>query len=139
MISSDYFGVVFDYDAMRENAVRALAGVEYDVLVGTGVSGTLGVGVLGALLNKPIAVVRKNTNSSHSKLLVEGHMLPRFVVLDDFMASGDTVRRVREEYARAALAFLPEKPLCVGTYMYVTSSDYAEDNAPHGRFLRRAE
>lgn len=135
MISSEYFGVVFDYDAMRENAIRALAGVEYDVLVGTGVSGTLGVGVLGALLNKPIAVVRKDLSSSHSSKIVEGHILPRFIVVDDFTASGFTVERVRDIYAQDVLSSA-QSPLYVGTYMYVTRNYHTE---LQGLFRRHAE
>lgn len=124
MIVSDYFDTVFDYKQMRERAEAALAGVEYDVLVGTGVSGMLGAAVTGTLLDKPYAVVRKDEDAStHSLRRVEGHLLPRFVVVDDFVASGYTVEFVRQKYSATVLATTGIQPEMIGVFRYALNDD----------------
>lgn len=65
-------------------------------LVFTGLSGIL-VGILVATeTRRPFAIVRKENESSHG-LPVEGHTFSKYVIIDDFISSGNTIDRILEE------------------------------------------
>lgn len=72
--------------------------VEYDTIVGSGLSGILVVPGLAKALKKEWGVVRKESElqggTSHAEQLYEGTMGRRWVLIDDFMCSGATVKRV---------------------------------------------
>jgi hypothetical protein len=84
----------------------------------TGVSGTLVAPPLALALNKGMIVVRKE--GSHSKQKVEGLMGDglRYLIVDDFMESGETVERIIYEIKQRFHAKKFEEPTCVGIVMY---------------------
>lgn len=68
-----------------------------DSIVCTGVSGLAVASAVCYLTNKNLVIVRKPGVASHASYLVEG--LPtkkplRYIFLDDFISSGETVKRV---------------------------------------------
>jgi adenine/guanine phosphoribosyltransferase-like PRPP-binding protein len=94
--------------------------LEFDTVVGTGVSGVTFGAILAHQLRKPLTVIRKGDDlSSHSTKWVpnsatpgvSGHFEPRvvesvfedtqlgvrYVVVDDLMASGETLSRVHTQ------------------------------------------
>jgi adenine/guanine phosphoribosyltransferase-like PRPP-binding protein len=119
---TDYLYKVLDHKALI-NAVRAAQlklakeKVEFDAIAVTGNSGTLFAGALAVALNKPIILVRKPGESSHSNHTVEGPYtgISSYIFVDDFICSGKTLKRVkdaiRNESAFAKLVFK-------GTYSY---------------------
>lgn len=92
----------------------ALHGTRYDTIVGTGLSGTIFTARVAPGLSKKFAIVRKpDDQSNHSGARVEGTVGDRFVFADDFICSGETMRRVLEEMHE-------RYPNCefVGVYQY---------------------
>lgn len=72
-----------------------LADVEFDTIVGTGLSGTLVVPRLAKVLKVGWGIVRKEEERSHRERLVEGTLLgKRWLFVDDWVATGSTLRRV---------------------------------------------
>lgn len=97
-----------------ENMRREMRGVKYDTIVGTGLSGTIFTARVAPGLHKNFAIVRKDDDTStHSGKRVEGIVGERFVVADDFVSSGATLKKVlermREKHPRAEF---------VGVYQY---------------------
>ena len=93
---------------------------DFDSIVCCGTSGLLVVPQIAELLNKHIVIVRKDERS-YSNFAVEGVAPFRYVIIDDLICSGSTIRRIKgtikEEYPRAR---------CLGIYCYLTEeSGYA--------------
>lgn len=119
---SGYFSRAWgNLDTIAAEMAEALASVEYDTMIGTGLSGTLVVPSLARALDKHWAIVRKEP-SPHTSLLVEGDIGERWVFVDDFVSSGATRRRVQEAVADLctwqAGERVPVATVYVGTYQY---------------------
>jgi adenine/guanine phosphoribosyltransferase-like PRPP-binding protein len=91
--------------------------IDYDTLIGTGLSGALAVPALARAVGCSWAVVRKDGDCSHSGNAVEGTVGRRWVFVDDLISSGDTRARVR-----AAMQLFSEmndfETEYVGDYLY---------------------
>jgi orotate phosphoribosyltransferase len=98
------------------NASEKLWDVEYDTLIGTGLSGALILPQLASALGRKFAVVRK-ADQSHSDVRVEGNIGDRWVFLDDLICSGDTLRRVHSEIAAISRHYSHTTEF-VGAYLY---------------------
>jgi adenine/guanine phosphoribosyltransferase-like PRPP-binding protein len=88
-------------------------GLEFDAIACRGVSGLLIAPVVAMRLNKTLIVVRKG-EKTHSGYKVEGdHGAKRYLILDDFIDGGDTVRiTIKDIYATNPAA------RCVGFIAY---------------------
>jgi adenine/guanine phosphoribosyltransferase-like PRPP-binding protein len=88
-------------------------GLEFDAIACRGVSGLLIAPIVAMRLGKSLIVVRKGEDT-HSMYTVEGdHGARRYLILDDFIDQGDTVRAIASEiYATNRLA------RCVGFIAY---------------------
>jgi adenine/guanine phosphoribosyltransferase-like PRPP-binding protein len=75
---------------------RAKIPIEYDTMIGTGLSGALVIPTLARALGKYWAIVRKPGESTHSWRTVEGKIGNRWIFVDDMVASGKTRDRVIE-------------------------------------------
>lgn len=129
-------------DEVCDRAREALADVEYDTLVATGISGTALVVMVAWALGKNAVVIRKPTdtqNHSYGSRGV-GELGRRWIFFDDFCDSGATQRRVMDavtEFVNSEMhsewgrqVYMPEKrqwrPMApedfsttfVGTYEY---------------------
>jgi adenine/guanine phosphoribosyltransferase-like PRPP-binding protein len=68
---------------------------EFDAIAVRGVSGVLVGGPLSLRLRKPLIVVRKKEDNSHSCYRIEGDKTAtRYVIIDDLIASGRTVKHI---------------------------------------------
>lgn len=83
-----------DTDMVIERVAKALEGKDYDTIVGSGVSGAILLLKLRDRFKCNVAVVRKANDGSHSAEHVEGTIGERFVVVDDQVASGGTVKHI---------------------------------------------
>lgn len=109
-------------------AREKLAGVDYDTMVGTGLSGALVIPALARNLHKRWAIVRKVGDNSHANTSFEGQLGRRWIFVDDFIQSGATRDRVLEviseqvrranEYRTGVSGLEPLAPVFVGTYTY---------------------
>src|SRR5699024_2137307 len=92
--TQSYMEQVHHPDLLLQMAVEELKGVEFDTLVGTGLSGTIAVVQLARQLGKHYLVVRKPNDGSHSYQDVEGVLGKRWLFVDDLISSGSTLSRV---------------------------------------------
>lgn len=77
---------------------KATEGVNFDTVVGTGLSGTIFAARVAPVLGKHFAIVRKpDDRSTHSDLRIEGTIGYRWIFVDDFLCSGATMKRTMEE------------------------------------------
>ena len=85
----------------------------FDSIACCGVSGLLVVAQVAELLNKHIIVVRKG-EKCYSEFRTEGVAPFRYIILDDLICSGGTVKHIKkvlkDEYSRSS---------CVGVYCYL--------------------
>lgn len=103
-------------------AVRALAGYEFDSIAFRGMSGALIGPPVALRLNKSMLLVRKDEDDSHSSSKVEGDRnVKRYIILDDFSCSGDTMEAIKSELKE----FAP-KAECLGLLqaLYVNEYDF---------------
>ena len=90
-----YFRRIFEDRArVVEEAHALLADVEYDTLVGTGMSGALFVPQLAEELGKKWAIVRKESDDTHAYGKIIGELGEHYVFVDDFVETGDTLKHV---------------------------------------------
>lgn len=96
--NSSYLEGAFETpEFMISKATKVLDGIEFDTMIGTGLSGTLVVPLIARAMGKAFAIVRKPNDSSHRERAVEGYVGERWIFVDDFVSSGDTLNRVKEE------------------------------------------
>lgn len=95
---------LFDIDSIVNNAKLNLKDVDFDTFVGTGLSGALVVPVVAREMDKFFAIVRKDNDSSHAWVTVEGEIGKRWVFLDDLVATGQTRGKVMKAVAGLTLS-----------------------------------
>lgn len=109
--------------------VHALNDPKFDrvnFLVGTGVSGTLPILSVSMRTGIPYGVIRKDSDinptckdgGSHSSDLFEtviprGHSLSRYIIIDDFIDEGNTVKRIISK-----MKLMYPYSQCVGIILY---------------------
>jgi adenine/guanine phosphoribosyltransferase-like PRPP-binding protein len=87
--------------------------LKFDSIVFTGMSGALMAPVLADRLNVGLTLFRKTEDRSHSNMRMEGVVPNRFLFVDDFICSGDTIRRTLTQ-----LKEIYPDAVCVGKYLY---------------------
>ena len=90
-----------------------LRDIGFDSIVVCGVSGLLVGAQIADILNKNIVIVRKN-EKRYSPFYIEGAYPGRYIVVDDLVCSGSTIRyitkNIKEEYPLSK---------CLGVYCYL--------------------
>lgn len=86
----------------------------FDSIACCGTSGLMVVPQIAEILNKNIVLIRKKNEKCYSDFTIEGVSPLRYIIVDDLICSGNTVRHIkrtiREDVNRA---------LCVGLYCYL--------------------
>lgn len=95
------------------------------------VSGKSGVSLAFAtsiLIDFPIVVVRKRGENSHGNMIEgeTGRIMTRYLILDDFISSGDTVGRIVTLINEYADVRTEMPPACVGCVMHKQSAEQAD-------------
>ena len=71
---------------------------QYDSIAFTGMSGAMIAVPIAQSLRKPLIMVRKTTKDCHSRHMVEGNIsCKNYIIIDDLIASGDTVKGVQKK------------------------------------------
>jgi hypoxanthine phosphoribosyltransferase len=101
----------------------AIADVEYDTLVGIGISGALVVPTLGHLLGKNFALIRKPGVHSHDTYEFVGSIGEKWLFIDDTIDSGNTLKTVQKQIDKAINGYnrwneKNETTQYVGYYLY---------------------
>ena len=106
-----------NHDAMVSQAKAILAGIDYDTMVGTGLSGALVVPTIARALGKHWMIVRKDNDGSHSFRRAEGTLGARWVFVDDLIDQGLTYGRVVKTIRKVA-ELEDHQTEHVGAYLY---------------------
>jgi orotate phosphoribosyltransferase len=103
----------------------------FDSIACCGVSGLMVVPQIAELLNKNIVVVRKGERC-YSEFRTEGVAPFRYIILDDLICSGSTVKHIKrvlkDEYSRSS---------CVGVYCYLPSECAYRNNEEGSKLCQR--
>ena len=106
VIQSSYLNVIYkvdEYTKVVDDAVKIAMDVRcqhmFDTIAFSGHSGSAIAYPLSYRMGIPLICVRKSGENSHfvkeNPKLLEGHMTTKkYVIVDDFISSGDTVRRM---------------------------------------------
>lgn len=99
-IESSYLSCIYDPKLFKKVVVKTVAAIKrimlargVDAIAFRGSSGAALAFIVGHKLGLSLLHVRKD--SSHSGLIVEGNVAAeRIVIIDDFVASGDTINKI---------------------------------------------
>lgn len=123
-----YSHVQFNNETLRNTAQRIacliptlLQNTGADAVVVTGKSGISLAFATLMLADFPIVVVRKRGENSHGNNIegTQNVRIKKYIVLDDFVSTGSTVRTISREMYDAAYAQLAAAPECVGVLQYL--------------------
>ncbi len=115
MITSEYLSSVLAVDSLADIVKRTVKVLKphvsfFDSIACRGMSGTLVAPAVALALKKDLIIVRKE--SSHSVYKVEGAFHKEaYVIVDDFVSSGNTIVQIINEIKKAESKHLP--PNCV--------------------------
>ncbi len=90
------------------------SGIEFDAIAFRGMSGAVIAPVLAAKLKKGLIAVRKSDENTHSYVKVEGLRDARYLIVDDFVDSGHTIKTIIKEIKE----WDNGKGVCVGLLLY---------------------
>lgn len=88
-------------------------GLEFDTLVGTGLSGTIAIVKLATVWHVHTAFIRKPSESNHSTRIIEGSIGNKWLFIDDIVSTGGTLNRCATMVTQIAPA-----TRCVGGLLY---------------------
>ena len=96
----------------------------FDTIACCGTSGLLVVSQIAESLNKNILIIRKKHESKYSPFLYEGVIPEKYIIIDDLICSGSTVKHilktVRDESPNS---------ICLGVYVFLKDKCcYRNDN-----------
>lgn len=119
-------------DDLFANAERMLARMDFDTMVGTGLSGSLVIPELARRMGKFWFLVRKSSESSHSRMIGEGRLGHKWLFVDDLICSGATFLRVERAVKTVCetIEDINEKPWpieFVGSYLFGEYKDSADN------------
>jgi adenine/guanine phosphoribosyltransferase-like PRPP-binding protein len=129
MVQTDYLASVYHLDRFQETVDRTIHAAErmmklhpFDAIAFTGTSGAALAFILSHWMNVPLICVRKTNDGSHYPGymgLLEGFTgTKRYMIVDDFISSGRTIDKIRDEIAKK----LPQAQ-CIGIVLYARSND----------------
>lgn len=114
-------------------AVCDLRQVEsFDSIVCCGTSGLLVAPQVAEILNKHLVLVRKQNDKCYSNFGVEGVAPYRYIIIDDLICSGKTIRHIKNsiknEHPRA---------ICIGVYCYMPDESAYRDDDDGSKLCKR--
>jgi hypothetical protein len=111
---SSYLTTVFDQASLKKTVkyicqLCEVIGLDnFDSLSFRGMSGAVVAPIVSWNLNKPMIMVRKEGDGSHSSHRVEGHILSdRILIIDDLVSTGDTLNKLVKDLNEARTLYSP--------------------------------
>jgi adenine/guanine phosphoribosyltransferase-like PRPP-binding protein len=115
IVVSSYASDLFDRNCLKNRIKEAKAlikknikktGIQPTGIVSTGISGNTFASILAYELDLDLVIVRKAGESSHASKRVEGlcigdNVENRLIIVDDFIDTGDTIKRIILEVNKA--------------------------------------
>jgi hypothetical protein len=138
--TNTYMSTVHKPRKLKNLAKQHLAELDFDTLVGTGLSGTIATADVARYLKKNYLIVRKANDGSHSSMPVEGKLGKKWIFLDDLVSSGRTFCRVWDTVHKIS-ADRNFKSEYAGMFLYNDESfiDPHEYNSTHRWLTRNSE
>jgi adenine/guanine phosphoribosyltransferase-like PRPP-binding protein len=100
----------------------------FDAIAFRGMSGAMVAPAVAIKLGKPFILVRKRGDGSHSEHQVEGAVgCSRYIIVDDLIASGETVRAIQDDVSRHS------KATCVGIALWFNQCVYWREKVERER------
>ena len=100
---------------LERTRVRIAGLGAFDAIAFTGLSGSVIAGAISIAMDKYLYCVRKSTENRHSDYAVEGPATGlRYVIIDDFISTGATIKRVIEMVG----AHTDGQAVCAGVYLW---------------------
>lgn len=123
-VRTDYLGSVYEVDRFTKLIARVSQQIEklrktlpFDALAFTGTSGSAVAYPISAQLKIPLICVRKTEDNNHYFQAIEGCVgAKRYLIIDDFIESGETVRRIIRTIREDAC--MGEQAEAVGVFLY---------------------
>lgn len=98
------------------------SGIEFDYIVGTGISGIIVIGAVASGLDKKILIVRKDGEGTHGVDFEYPNdwdpTLKKFIIIDDGIATGKTIRRIFNRMTDSFFRGESIENLCKGIFLY---------------------
>ncbi len=128
-VQTDYLASVYNLEKFRETvdntihaAERMMKAHPFDAIAFTGTSGAALAYILSHWMNVPVVCVRKESERSHYPSYLgrlEGFVaFQRYMIVDDFISSGATIDKIRDEIAKVV-----KTATCVGIVLYSRTAD----------------
>ena len=95
--------------------------LKFDALAFTGSSGSCVAFTMSVALNIPVIYVRKEGEQSHGAVVESNsgaQRIGKYLIVDDFIASGSTVRKIYTGIELDSKNRSLKAPTCVGIYLY---------------------
>lgn len=124
---ANYFHTALDKKSRTiiiHEAIKQLAKVKFDTIACSGRSGLSIAAPLAYLMNKELVIVNKKGISAHDSGKISHSpnvKVSKVVILDDFVASGYTIRNIAE-----VITSKMNKPDIIGVYLYKHFSQGAD-------------
>jgi adenine/guanine phosphoribosyltransferase-like PRPP-binding protein len=116
-------------DLLRKGELPGYPKVEFDTIVGTGVSGLLPLVSVAKELGVDWLAVRKENDESHTGTPAEGILGNKWILLDDFVETGKTLVRVQDTIDMRARE-LDFDTKFVGVFQYHSTELFIPERAP---------
>ncbi len=127
---SDTYNSAYLMDVVNpENAPKVLntlikyiksSKVQFDTIICRGTSGLLAAPYVAMKMKKHLIIVRKS-DGNHASVATEGYRNPqRYIIIDDFIATGNTVRIIIKTIEEN---FRNNNPKCVAIFCYRSCGD----------------
>ncbi len=113
--------------------------IGFDAIACCGSSGMMAAAVLSVALGVPVIYVRKANEKSHGSSVEAnsvGQSISRYLIVDDFVASGNTLDRIVSGIEKFADDHRMLRPECVGAFLYNEDSRMSQRHTPKGRIIK---
>lgn len=140
IVCAGHLEVLRDYrlNEILPLVIRQLSYHDFDAIAFRGLSGALVAPIVAREMKKTLLCVRREIGETgHSVHGVEGDLAARrYVILDDFVSSGTTVRKIIQAVRKEFLDACRPVPVCIGICEYLWlrphSFEYELVPAPRG-------
>lgn len=120
-LGTQYFDSAFNKrEKVIKQAVKLLSPRldEFDVIACRGYSGMIVAPTIAYLLKTEIFIVRKSGEATHSAKSCMGSLGYRYLVIDDFIQTGETIRQITQELDIEHKRFDMKPGEIIGIYLY---------------------
>jgi hypothetical protein len=125
--ASYHSGILRINPALIDSIVKRVKESGCDTIIGTGISGVAPLMMVSYFSDVPYAVARKEGDTRHCSHSVVGPVGEKVLIIDDFVSSGRTIRRIMEAIEKEIDRKLSWTGGTAGTVTIVGVLTYTDD------------